>query len=136
MLQLFGLCTGNGHFYDAAKKLREEEDDEIVKAALLVQNFEADSEDSIASIDEIRTVISSPILKEVLIDIFVDILKRVPLSRQQNDRAIEMMTNVLVELKEVKPRQLAVAKDNIRRNIQLGMAVSEYRGLGVKPRRK
>ena len=136
VLQLFGLCTGNGHFYDAAKKMRAEEDDEIIRAALLVQNFEADSEDSIASIEDIKTDIESPILKEVLIDIFVDILKRVPLSRPQNDRAIEMMTNVLLELKPVDAKQLAVAKGNIRRNIQLGMAVSEYRGLGVKPRKK
>lgn len=136
ILQLFGLYTGNGHFYEAAKKLRAEEDDEIIKAALLVQNFEADSEESIASIAEVNTEISSPILKEVLIDIFVDILKRVPLPKPQNDRAVEMMTNVLIELQPVNPKQMDLAKDNIRRNIQLGMAVSEYKGIGIKPRKK
>lgn len=136
VLQLFGLYTGNGHFYEAAKKLRAVEDDEIIRAALLVQNFEADSEESIDLISEIKTEISSPVLKEVLIDIFIDILKRVPLAKPQNDRAIEMMTNVLIELSPVKAKQKEQAKIKIRRNIQLGMAVSEYKGIGIRPKRK
>ena len=136
VLQLFGLYTGNGHFYEAAKKLRASESDEIIKAALLVQNFEADSDESIDSIAEIKTKISSPILKETLIDLFTDILKRVPLSKSQNDKAIEMMTDVLIDLSPAKGKQLSIAKDNIRRNIQIGMHLSEYRGVGVKPRKK
>lgn len=94
----FATWSGSPSFFKAAIKLRNDEESELVRSALLAQNLEADLSEALHFIPDISTQIDSLILKEVLVRLYLDAMTLVPLERKDEARALEQLVDVTVEL--------------------------------------
>lgn len=95
----FGTWAGSPSFYNAAVKLREEEGNEFVKAALFAQNIEADLSEALRFIQDIATEADSLVIKEILVRLYLDAMTLVPLERALETRAVDQLVDVAIELK-------------------------------------
>jgi Calcineurin-like phosphoesterase len=132
----FATWSGSPSFYNAAVKLRSDEDSELVRSVLFAQNIEADLSEALAFIPDITSNVDSFILKEILVRLYMDAMTLVPLERTDVARAIDHLVEVTVELDPPKAKdQSAILnhKMRLRQNFSERIGFSAYVGRLVKP---
>lgn len=134
----FGTWSGSPSFYNAAVRLRGEETDELIRAALLAQNIEADLAEAIEFIPQIRHELDSPILKEIAIRLFVGAMSLVPLNQAEERRAIDRLADETIELKPQSGaksgQMLEQHRTRVRQDFADRIGLSAYVGKLLKPR--
>ncbi len=98
LLKNFATWSGSPSFFNAAVKLRRNEDNELVRSALFAQNIEADLTEALEFIPEILSDIDSLILKENIVHLYLNALTLIPIERDDQARAVEKLTDVTLEL--------------------------------------
>lgn len=135
----FATWSGSPSFFNAALKLRDEEDDELVKSALFAQNIEADLSEALSFIPNISSDVKSLLLKEVLVRLYVDAMTLVPLERADEKRAIDKLVDVTIELKPPSAQNdgaLNNHKARLRKHYTDRIGFNAYVGRLVKPGKK
>jgi len=135
-LRHFATWAGSPSFFNAAVKLRENESDELISAALFAQNIEADLNESVKFIPDIKDSLSSAILKEIVLRLFVDAMTLVPLEREEEEKTINRLVNATIDInppKNMKNRRiLGLHKNRLRQDFMDKIGLNTYVGKLVK----
>jgi len=127
----FATWSGSPTFFKAAVRLRAEEEDELVRSALFTQNIEADLADSLDFIPAISTGVDSLILKDILVNTYLDAMTLVPLERADEARAIQRLVEVTFELHPAKSKDEASIlkhKDQLSKHFNERIGLNRYLG--------
>ncbi|MBL4537325.1 MAG: metallophosphoesterase [Oceanicaulis sp.] len=134
----FGTWAGSPSFFRTAQKLRLEEDNELVSAALFAQNIEADLAESVQSIPKVCDELESLIIREVVIRLYLNSMSLVPLPNAIENRAVDNIVNATIEMKPPKDgsnRALEQHKNALRTDFRKRLGASAFYGKLVKSRR-
>lgn len=138
-LRNFGVWSGSSSFFNAAVQLRKGEQDEIVKSALYAQNIEADLSESLSFIPEIITEVDSLIVKEILLQLYIESMTLVPLDRSEEARALERLVDVTIDINPLPSRDEAKLNNHrtkLRNAYSEKLGLNAYIGRLVKSRSK
>ena len=140
VLQHFATWAGSPSFFNAAVKLRQYETDELIAAALFAQNIEADLNEAIQFIPEIKNSIESPILQEITLRLFVDAMSLVPLDSAEEKSAIDRLVDATIAINPPKaaqnPQRLELQKNRLRQDFREKIGLSAFVGKLVKQTKK
>lgn len=138
VMKHFATWAGSPSFFNASVKLRQEETDELICSALFAQNIEADLAEAIHFIPEIEKTISSVVLKEIVIRLFLDAMTLVPLERKEEQKAIDSLVDATLGMgkpKGIKNNEmLNVYKTRLRQDYMDKIGLNTYMGKLVKPK--
>lgn len=140
VFRYFATWAGSPSFFNAAVKLRHDEEDELIVAALFAQNIEADLSEAVQFIPEIPKALSSPILKEIVLRLFMDAMSLVPLDRDEEksaiDRLVEATTAINPPKNSATARNLQLHKNQLRQEFIDKIGLSAYIGKLVRNPKK
>lgn len=134
MLALFGFRSGSVELYEAAETLLldETKGDDIFKAALFAQNFDADIQKSVNKLDQIANLIDNVFIRELIIELFLDQAKLTPLSLSERSKAVGALSSIAAKHRSKSKEGESNVAAAIRKRINVGQLVSEVKGLGVR----
>lgn len=136
MLKNFATWAGSPSFFNAAVKLRREEDNEFVRSVLFAQNIEADLTEALEFIPEILSDLDSLILKENLVHLYLNALTLIPIERDDQSRAVAKLADVTFELKPPRgtsnKANIEHHKNNLRKSYSDRIGYNAYIGRLIK----
>ncbi len=132
LLKQFSTWAGSPSFFESAVKLRQEETNEIISAALFAQNIEADLAEALNYVPDVSGKIDSMVLKEVITRLYLDAMTLVPLERGDESRGINVLVDLASEVypsaHNSKPDQMKRHKDGLRRKYSEVIGINTYVG--------
>ena len=132
LLKQFSTWAGSPSFFESAVKLRQEETNEIISAALFAQNIEADLAEALNYVSDVSGKIDSMVLKEVITRLYLDAMTLVPLERGDESRGINALVDLASEVYPSEhnstPDQMKRHKDGLRRKYSEMIGINTYVG--------